>query len=165
LFARSEYFTSRVVKMPARLRRRRLAAGVAGIAVAPLVTLILGTACRPAHARCRSPSDRVPAWRWSFRRHRVADRLRHGTRGGDRGRARTVRLASRFLPIVVKLDVVLADRKVKSKDLAEYIGINRGEPLAAQAGQVKGVRFETLLKICEYLECQPGDILVYKEAK
>lgn len=65
------------------------------------------------------------------------------------------------MPIVVQLDVMLAQRKVKSKELAEYVGITEANMSLLKQGKVKGVRFETLEKICEFLECQPGDILVY----
>jgi putative transcriptional regulator len=68
------------------------------------------------------------------------------------------------MPIVVKLDVLLADRKVKSKDLAAHIGITEANLSLLKQGKVQGVRFETLEKICEYLECQPGDVLQYQEA-
>ena len=64
--------------------------------------------------------------------------------------------------IVVRLDVMLALRKVKSKELAEYIGITEANLSLLKQGKVKGVRFETLEKICEVLECQPGDILEYR---
>lgn len=64
------------------------------------------------------------------------------------------------MPIVVKLDVLLADRKVRSKDLAEHIGITEANLSLLKQGKVKGVRFETLQRICEYLQCQPGDLLV-----
>ena len=64
------------------------------------------------------------------------------------------------MPIVVKLDLVLADRKVKSKDLAEYIGITEANLSLLKQGKVKGVRFDTLQRICEYLDCQPADLLV-----
>ena len=66
------------------------------------------------------------------------------------------------MSIVVKLDVVLADRKVKSKDLAEFIGITEANLSLLKQGKVKGVRFDTLQRICEYLGCQPGDVLVYR---
>ncbi|KQV86730.1 helix-turn-helix transcriptional regulator [Rhizobacter sp. Root1221] len=66
------------------------------------------------------------------------------------------------MPIVVKLDVLLADRKVKSKDLARQVGITEANLSLLKQGHVKGVRFETLEKICEHLGCQPGDILVYE---
>lgn len=66
------------------------------------------------------------------------------------------------MPIVVKLDVVLAERKVKSKDLARHVGITEANMSLLKQGKVKGVRFDTLEKICEYLDCQPGDILRYE---
>ncbi len=65
------------------------------------------------------------------------------------------------MPIVVQLDVMLARRKVKSKDLAEYVGITSANLSLLKQGKVRGVRFETLTRICEYLDCQPGDLLVY----
>jgi len=66
------------------------------------------------------------------------------------------------MSIVVKLDVLLAERKVKSKDLARYVGITEANMSLLKQGKVKGVRFETLGKICEYLRCQPGDVLRYE---
>jgi len=66
------------------------------------------------------------------------------------------------MPIVVKLDVVLAERKVKSKELARHVGITEANMSLLKQGKVKGVRFDTLEKICEYLGCQPGDILSYE---
>ncbi len=65
------------------------------------------------------------------------------------------------MPIVVKLDVVLADRKVKSKDLANHIGITEANLSLLKSGKVKGVRFSTVEAICDYLNCQPGDILKF----
>ena len=65
------------------------------------------------------------------------------------------------MPIVVQLDIMLARRKVKSKDLAEHIGITEANLSLLKQGKVKGVRFDTLAKICEYLNCQPADLLVY----
>jgi len=65
------------------------------------------------------------------------------------------------VPIVVQLDVMLAKRKVKSKALAEYVGITEVNLSLLKQGKVKGVRFETLEKICDYLDCQPGDLLAY----
>lgn len=56
---------------------------------------------------------------------------------------------------------MLAKRKVKSKALAEYVGITEANLSLLKQGKVKGVRFETLEKICEFLDCQPGDLLVY----
>ncbi len=66
------------------------------------------------------------------------------------------------MPIVVRLDVLLAERKLRSKDLAEYIGITEANLSLLKQGKVKGVRFETLQRICEYLQCQPGDLLVFR---
>ena len=61
--------------------------------------------------------------------------------------------------IVVRLDVMLARRKMKSKDLAEAIGISVQNLSLLKTGQVRGMRFETLARICAVLECQPGDLL------
>jgi putative transcriptional regulator len=66
------------------------------------------------------------------------------------------------MPILVRLDVMLAERKVKSKVLAEHVGITEANLSLLKQGKVKGVRFDTLGKICEYLGCQPGDLLVYE---
>ena len=66
------------------------------------------------------------------------------------------------MPIVVRLDVMLAERKMKSKDLAARIGITEANLSLLKSGKVKGVRFATLEAICEALDCQPGDLLVYR---
>ena len=66
------------------------------------------------------------------------------------------------MPIVVKLDVMLAERKMKSKDLAARIGITEANLSLLKSGKVKGVRFATLEAICQALGCQPGDLLVYR---
>ena len=63
------------------------------------------------------------------------------------------------MPIKVTLAVVMAQRNVKSKDLAEHVGITESNLSLLKQGHVKGVRFDTLDRICEYLECEPGDIL------
>lgn len=65
------------------------------------------------------------------------------------------------MPIVVTLDVMLAVRKVRSKDLAERIGITEANLSLLKQGKVKGVRFETLAAICAALDCQPADLLKY----
>lgn len=65
------------------------------------------------------------------------------------------------MAIVVRLDVMLARRKVRSKDLAAHVGITEANLSLLKSGRVKGIRFETLDKICEFLDCQPGDILEY----
>lgn len=67
------------------------------------------------------------------------------------------------MAIIVELDVMLARRKMKSKALSELIGISEQNVSLLKSGKVKGVRFETLNKICEVLDCQPGDILVYQD--
>lgn len=67
------------------------------------------------------------------------------------------------MAIVVNLDVVLAQRKMRSKDLAAAIGITEANLSLLKSGKVRGVRFETLAKICEVLDCQPGDILEYRQ--
>ena len=66
------------------------------------------------------------------------------------------------MPVIVNLDVMLARRKVRSKELAEAIGITESTLSLLKSGRVKGVRFGTLAAICRYLECEPGDILGYE---
>jgi putative transcriptional regulator len=66
------------------------------------------------------------------------------------------------MPIIVHLDIMLAKRKLRSKELAEKIGITEVNVSLLKSGLVKGVRFETLAKICEALNCQPGELLEYK---
>jgi putative transcriptional regulator len=61
--------------------------------------------------------------------------------------------------IVVRLDVVLARRKMTSRALAAEIGISEPNLSLLKSGRVKGVRFETLARICAALDCQPGDLL------
>lgn len=69
------------------------------------------------------------------------------------------------MPIVVNLDVMLARRKMRSKELAERIGITEQNVSLLKSGKVKGVRFDTLARICEALDCQPGDILEFRRAE
>ena len=66
------------------------------------------------------------------------------------------------MSIIVNLDIMLAKRKVKSKDLAEQIGITEANLSLLKSGKVKGVRFATLEAICRYLDCQPGDLLEFQ---
>ncbi len=61
--------------------------------------------------------------------------------------------------IVVRLDVMLARRKMRSRELAEHVGITEQTISIQKSGKVKGIRFETLARICDVLDCQPGDIL------
>lgn len=63
------------------------------------------------------------------------------------------------MTIVVRLDMALAARKVRSNELARAIGITPSNLSLLKSGRVKGIRFETLDAICTYLQCQPGDIL------
>ena len=67
------------------------------------------------------------------------------------------------MPIIINLDVMLARRKVKSKELAAHVGITEQNLSLLKSGKVKGIRFSTLEAICAYLECQPGDILEYRQ--
>ena len=63
------------------------------------------------------------------------------------------------LHIIVRLDVMLARRKMRSRELAERIGITEQNLSLLKSGKVKGIRFDTLAAICTVLDCQPGDIL------
>lgn len=65
------------------------------------------------------------------------------------------------MPIVVTLDVVLARRKMRSRELAERIGITEQNLSLLKGGKVRGVRFDTLSRICAVLDCQPGDLLTW----
>ena len=65
------------------------------------------------------------------------------------------------MAIVVNLDVMLAKRKIRGKELAIAVGITEQNLSLLRTGKVKGVRFATLDLICQILECQPGDILEY----
>ncbi|MDH7790807.1 helix-turn-helix transcriptional regulator [Ochrobactrum sp. AN78] len=65
------------------------------------------------------------------------------------------------MAIVVRLDVMLAKRKVRSNELAKAIGITEANLSLLKSGKVKAIRFSTLEAICTYLDCQPGDILEY----
>ncbi|HEY7886502.1 MAG TPA: helix-turn-helix transcriptional regulator [Cellvibrionaceae bacterium] len=65
------------------------------------------------------------------------------------------------MPIVVNLDVMLAKRKIRGKELAAAVGITEQNLSLLRTGKVKGVRFATLEQICQVLQCQPGDILEY----
>lgn len=67
------------------------------------------------------------------------------------------------MSIIVNLDVMLAKRKMKSKDLAEQIGITTANLSILKSGKAKAIRFSTLEAICKTLDCQPSDILEYIE--
>jgi len=64
--------------------------------------------------------------------------------------------------IIVTLDVMLAKRKMRSKELSQRIGISVQNVSLLKSGKVKGIRFQTLAKICEALDCQPGDIIRFE---
>jgi putative transcriptional regulator len=66
------------------------------------------------------------------------------------------------MAIIVNVDVMLARRKMKSKDLADAIGISETNLSLLKQGHVKGVRFNTLEAICKALDCQPGDLLEFR---
>ena len=66
------------------------------------------------------------------------------------------------MPILVQLDLMLARRKMRSRDLAAAVGITEVNISLLKSGKVKGVRFDTLERICEVLQCQPGDLLAYE---
>lgn len=66
------------------------------------------------------------------------------------------------MPIIVTLDVMLARRKMRAKDLAQRIGISETNLSLLRSGKVKGVRFETLEKLCDALDCKPGDLLDFE---
>lgn len=66
------------------------------------------------------------------------------------------------MAIVVHLDVMLARRKMRSRELAERVGITEQNISLLKSGKVRGVRFDTLALICEALQCQPGELLEYR---
>jgi putative transcriptional regulator len=67
------------------------------------------------------------------------------------------------MPIIVNLDVMMAKRKISSGELAEKIEITPANLSILKTGKAKAIRFSTLEKICEELDCQPGDILEYNK--
>lgn len=67
------------------------------------------------------------------------------------------------MPIVVNLDVMMAKRKISSGELAEKIGISQANLSILKTGKAKAIRFSTMEAICQALDCQPGDILEYRE--
>jgi len=68
------------------------------------------------------------------------------------------------MTIIINLDVMLAKRKVRSKALAEFVGITEQNLSLIKTGKIKGLRLSTLDAICTFLDCQPGDILEYQKA-
>ncbi len=69
------------------------------------------------------------------------------------------------MPLIVNVDVMLAKRKMRSNELAEQIGITAQNLSILKTGKAKAIRFSTLEKICEVLECQPGDVLEFRIEK
>lgn len=69
------------------------------------------------------------------------------------------------MPIIVNLDVMLARRKMRSKDLAAAVGLSEQNVSLLRAGHARGVRFGTLERICAVLDCQPGDLLEYRPGR
>lgn len=67
------------------------------------------------------------------------------------------------MSIIVNVDVMMARRKMSSQELAEIIGITQANLSILKTGKAKAIRFSTLEAICEALDCQPGDILEYRE--
>lgn len=67
------------------------------------------------------------------------------------------------MPIIVNLDVMLAKRKMSMTELSEQVGVTMANLSILKNGHAKAVRFSTLERICQVLECQPGDILEFKE--
>ena len=66
------------------------------------------------------------------------------------------------MPIIVRLDVMLARRKMRSKALAQAVGITEANLSLLKSGKVRGLRFSTLEAICDQLDCQPGDLLEFQ---
>ena len=66
------------------------------------------------------------------------------------------------MAVVVNLDKLLVERNMTSSALAAYVGITEQNLSLLKSGKVKGIRFDTLAKICQALECQPGDILAWE---
>lgn len=69
------------------------------------------------------------------------------------------------MAIITRLDRVLADRKMQLSELSEHVGVSIANLSNLKTGKVRAIRFSTLEKICEVLECQPGDILEYQTDK
>lgn len=67
------------------------------------------------------------------------------------------------MTIIITLDVMLAKRKVTSRELSEFVGITEQNLSLIKTGKVKGIRLSTLNSICKFLKCQPGDILEYQD--
>lgn len=69
------------------------------------------------------------------------------------------------MPIIMRLDRVMADRKMSLKELSEKVGVANVNLSKIKTGKISAIRFSTLEAICDVLDCQPGDILEYKKEK
>jgi len=69
------------------------------------------------------------------------------------------------MPIIVNLDLMMAKRKMSLTELSEKVGITLANLSVLKQGHARAVRFTTLEKICEVLDCQPGDLLEFKKAE
>lgn len=67
------------------------------------------------------------------------------------------------MPIIINLDVMMAKRKIRSKDLANQLGITDANMSILKTGKAKAIRLSTLEALCKALDCQPGDLLEYRE--
>jgi len=63
------------------------------------------------------------------------------------------------MAIVLRIDVMLAERKMKAKDLAEEMGLTEGQLSKIRNGHMKGIKFDTLDRLCELLDCEPGELI------
>ena len=69
------------------------------------------------------------------------------------------------MPIIINLDVMMAKRKISLNELAEKVGITQANLSILKNEKAKAIRFSTLEKLCEVLDCQPGDLIEYKKAE
>ena len=69
------------------------------------------------------------------------------------------------MPIILRLDRMMADRKISLNDLSEKVGIANVNLSKIKTGKISAIRFSTLEAICDVLDCQPGDILEYQRNK
>ena len=76
---------------------------------------------------------------------------------------KTPKSCERAMPIIVDIDVMLARRKMKSRELSSRIGITEQQVSLLKSGKIKGLRFDTLAKICHVLDCQPGELIRYEK--
>lgn len=69
------------------------------------------------------------------------------------------------MAIIINLDVLLAERKMSVTELSEKVGITMANLSVLKNGKAKAIRFSTLAKLCEVLQCQPGDLLAYQQSR